>query len=365
MDWKALDDLQGQNWRQLSNRDFLSSLKLKEDLDAACLARVKRIHSEKQLTPDETDAAVAATLDDFATKARGYLIHLLKVFLSDISLKAGIVRGLGSFDPGTLLSLPIDQATYCFSALYRSCSLRGWLENSPKSDARDEYVDFLECVRKANSGVKDTPEVFTDMVSFLMGMPELKMRKHLFYIFHLSCLRLTSKLPELPAVNFPGVDCSDPRSRLFDVIMPAQSCLVNVANSVAVCTTETSLGTFKDLEARFSSGNVPGDPWSHVNNFGRSNFHKVPALSTRLWARVSDLTSSPLLIPHPKKGENSASSPLIKARRLASGSLVEPKSQNHLMETLPEPLNLKCTKSTFVLRLCDCCKLICIYSFYC
>ena len=57
--------------------------------------------------------------------------------------------------------------------------------------------------------------------------------------------------------------------------MPAQSYLANVVNSVAVCTTEASLGTFKDLEARFSSGNVPGDPWSHVDSFGKSNFHKV------------------------------------------------------------------------------------------
>ena len=57
--------------------------------------------------------------------------------------------------------------------------------------------------------------------------------------------------------------------------MPAQSYLANVANSVAVCTTEASLGTFKDLEFRFSSGNVPGDPWSHVDSFGKANLHKT------------------------------------------------------------------------------------------
>ena len=68
MDWKALEDLQRQNWRQLSNRDFLSRLKLKENLDAACLARVKRTHSEKQLTPAETDTAVETTREDFAIK---------------------------------------------------------------------------------------------------------------------------------------------------------------------------------------------------------------------------------------------------------------------------------------------------------
>ena len=275
LDWKSLGDLQGQNWRQLSNRDFLSRLKLKENLDAACLARVKKIYSEKQLTPEEREAAVEATRDDFATRARGYLVHLLKVFLADISLNAGIVRGLGSFDPVALSSLPLEQATYCFSALYRSFSLRGWLENSPETDARDEYVDFVEYFRHTNSGAKDTPEVFTDMVAFLMGMPELKLRKHFFYIFQLSCLCLTSKLPKLPAIKFSGVDCNDPRSRLFDVIMPAQSYLANVANSVAVCTTEASLGTFKDLEFRFSSGNVPGDTWSHVDSFGKANLHET------------------------------------------------------------------------------------------
>ena len=57
--------------------------------------------------------------------------------------------------------------------------------------------------------------------------------------------------------------------------MPAQSYLANVANSVAVCTTEASLGTFKDLEFRFSSGNVPGDPWTHVDSFGKANLHKT------------------------------------------------------------------------------------------
>ena len=111
LDWKSLGDLQGQNWRQLSNRDFLSRLKLKENLDAACHARVRRIYSEKQLTPEETETAAEAIRDDFATKARGYLVHLLKVFLADISLNAGMVRGLGSFDPVALLSLPLEQAT--------------------------------------------------------------------------------------------------------------------------------------------------------------------------------------------------------------------------------------------------------------
>ena len=281
--------------------------------------RVKKAYSEKRLTAEETEAAVEATRDDFATKARGYLVHLLKVFLADISLNAGIVRGLGSFDLVALLSLPLEQATYCFSALYRSFSLRGWLENSPEADARDEYIDFVEYFRQANSGAKDTPEVFTDMVAFLMGMPELKLRKHFFYIFQLSCLCLTSKLPELPAIKFSRVDCNDPRSRLFDVIMPAQSYLANVANSVAVCTTEASLGTFKDLEFRFSSGNVPGDPWSHVDNFGKANLHKTLIAVYKALGKSVRLDNESISSSSSKEGGKHRKQSPIKVRKLAFG----------------------------------------------
>ena len=184
LDWQTLEDLQGQELRQLSSRDFLSRLKLKEDQQAACQSCVQKEISEKKMSPAELEAAVEATRNDFATKARSYLIYLLKVFLSDISLNAGIVKGMSSFDPFVLLNLPIEQATYCFSALYRSFSLRGWLENSPASEARNEFVEILESFRKAYSAMKDTPQVIADVVSFLMEFPEMRVRKHLFYIFH-------------------------------------------------------------------------------------------------------------------------------------------------------------------------------------
>ena len=86
---------------------------------------------------------------------------------------------------------------------------------------RNEYVEFLESFRKSYSAMKDNPEVITDVVSFSMELHEMRSRKHLFHIFRLSCLCLTSVSPELPAVKFPGVDCSETHSRLFDVIMPA------------------------------------------------------------------------------------------------------------------------------------------------
>ena len=104
LDWQALEDLRGQDLRHLSSRDFLSRLKLKEDLGAACLSRVQKEGSEKKPSAAEVEAAVEAIRNDFAAKARGQLFFLLKTFLSDISLNAGIVKGMSSFDPFVLLN---------------------------------------------------------------------------------------------------------------------------------------------------------------------------------------------------------------------------------------------------------------------
>ena len=80
---------------------------------------------------------------------------------------------------------------------------------------------------------------------------------------------------ELPPVKFQGVNSADPKSRLTDVILPAQSYLAQVPNSVTECIGETSLMKYRELEDKFSRGIVAGDPWAHVDSFGRSHFQKI------------------------------------------------------------------------------------------
>ena len=101
-----------------------------------------------------------------------------------------------------------------------------------------EYLEFLGQYQKTYSGLKDSPETFTHIVSFLLQRPERRTRRHLFNVFRLSCLCLTVRAPDLPVVKFPGMDSGVPRRRLYDVIIPAQSYLANVSNSETICTTE-------------------------------------------------------------------------------------------------------------------------------
>ena len=54
--------------------------------------------------------------------------------------------------------------------------------------------------------------------------------------------------------------------------MPAQSYLTNCPSAISVCTTEAALANYKELEGQFSSGQLAGDPWVHVDVFGQASF---------------------------------------------------------------------------------------------
>ena len=171
-------------------------------MDAACRIRAKREVDDPESVHKDFEAAVESVKEEFVVKARNYLVFLLERFSDDISFNSDIVKGMSCFDPVVLLSVPYEEAASCFSTLYYSFSLRELVDNTPEVEARDEYLDFLDFFRNKYEDFRDAPETFTDMVSLLSPMPELRSRKHLFFLFQLSCLCLTSQLPTLPAVRF-------------------------------------------------------------------------------------------------------------------------------------------------------------------
>ena len=67
---------------------------------------------------------------------------------------------------------------------------------------------------------------------------------------------------------FQDVDAQSSRCRLGDVLLPAQTYLGVVPNSIAICKSEASLVKYRELESQFNSINVASDPWSHVDSFG-------------------------------------------------------------------------------------------------
>ena len=107
-----------------------------------------------------------------------------------------------------------------------------------------------------------------------MPMPALRSRPRLLHIFRPSCLCLTVSSIGRPAIRFQGADSTDPDCRLSNVL-----CLLSLNSSlpcsVASCVSESALTKFYELESRFDSGYVPGDPWTHVDSFGQVKFYKA------------------------------------------------------------------------------------------
>ena len=97
-DWTQLPILRTAELRQLSSRDFLHRLKLKEDLDGAANSKVKRDYSDKEGPIPNFPKLVEECKEKFAGKARGYVVYLLEKLLAHHSINAEIVKGMASFD---------------------------------------------------------------------------------------------------------------------------------------------------------------------------------------------------------------------------------------------------------------------------
>ena len=249
------------------------------------------------------DNLIVKERESFGTEARSYVMSFFDSLLRNVHFTANIVHGMGCFDPYVLLSLPLDQVSFCFDSLYDRFRVRGWVEETSKEECRDEYFEFVDYMRNTYSSMKDSPGTIPDMLDFLVPMPAFRSRSRLFHLFRLCCLCITEEHRGLLDVKFPDVYTSSPTCRLSAVILPAQSYLANCPDAIAVCTTETALSAYKELSGQFNSCQFAGDPWSHVDVFGRASFLKtltaayknlktVPVVGISTASRSSSVSSS-------------------------------------------------------------------------
>ena len=116
-----------------------------------------------------------------------------------------------------------------------------------------------------------------------MGLEFLHTHEHLCYLFKLSCLCITSVSPEYPPVSLGKIDTKGLQSRLADVILPCQSYLSTVPDSLVACCSESRLEKFFELSSTFgqTAFTADYDPWTFVDSFGRSAIYKTLVTSYR------------------------------------------------------------------------------------
>ena len=258
-------------------------LRLSHKVSAASRAKAEGMHFGKKSERPAILATTETVKSDFVKDSQQYIQYLINEVLRQTGLTTNIVKGMAAFDPFILFKRPMDVALRHFDILYSTFSFRSWVSNANESLCRDQYMQLFDHLRTAQDPNFDISSVSADLIEFLSELEFLRNRSCLFYLFKLCCLCATSVSPTYPDVTFGTISTAGRHSRLTDVILPSQSYVPNVRDAVAFCSDDGNLAKFIDFSSSFGrSAFAPDyDPWTYVDNFGRSKIYKSLLASYR------------------------------------------------------------------------------------
>ena len=239
--------------KALTFEDFITHSKLGTRLNTCCRRKAEKEMGEDQSKTLNLDDVTANNREEFGRSARGYVANLLKSTQGLTRFTSDIVRGLGSFDLEIMLVDPIEQATYCFRQLFTSFRLRGIFLSDEETLYLEEYLSFIDELRRAHPDVQQPKLLIVDAVEFIPRQDALKARRYLTRIFRLSCLCLDEPRYSFTAVIFGSLNTDDPTSHVFDVVAPIQSYFGEVARGLDTVTSDESIARLLTLKATFGT----------------------------------------------------------------------------------------------------------------
>ena len=281
--WFLLMDFRISQGKPMSDEDFLVRLKIASKVTSASNLKAAGLHFNKKSSKAAIDKTAETAKSDFVKSAREFIKFLLSGVLQHSELGSDLIKGLAAFDPHILFRRPVEVALRHFDRLYSTFQLRSWVSSSNESVCRDEYVALLDYLRANHSSEFDSSCDPPDLIDFFMGLEFLHTHEHLCYLFKLSCLCITSVSPEYPPVSLGKIDTKGLQSRLADVILPCQSYLSTVPDSLVACCSDSRLEKFFELSSMFGQTAFAADydPWTFVDSFGRSAIYKTLVTSYR------------------------------------------------------------------------------------
>ena len=199
--------------KALSVADFLSRSKLSEKLATACKLKAEAEMSEKKNEKLALAEVTENNKADFGRTARSYVVTLFGTAQKLQRFTSDIVRGLGSFDLNVMLVDPISLATFCFKELFTSFRLRGVLLADEATIYFEEYLSFLDELRKLHPNISQPKLLIPDVIEFVCGQESYRSRPYLMRIFRLSCLCLDDPRVSFPPVKFGTVHTDDQKGQ--------------------------------------------------------------------------------------------------------------------------------------------------------
>ena len=144
---------------------------------------LKRRKKENATTNTSAIAVMGDLFNPHVDQRRAYIRYVCKKLLEHPTFTSDLVRGLACFDTSELLTFPKSEATDCYSLLFQSFFVRGWLAKELKNIHMDENREFFDDLRYVylydlHNGLK-----IEDIVTFLSVKLALATREYTAYEF--------------------------------------------------------------------------------------------------------------------------------------------------------------------------------------
>ena len=153
----------------LSVSDFIARSKLDQRLDVACKVKAERELSDSLGNRLSQPKRIKESKEELCRLS----FHAAQ---SNSLLTSDTVKGLGSFDLDIMFRAPLEQAIYCFKQLFRSFQLRSYFQIYEESICAEEYLSFLDELRKEMPGLEQSRVIIIDAISFVSGHESLQWR---------------------------------------------------------------------------------------------------------------------------------------------------------------------------------------------
>ena len=273
-DWNALLEFDFTNVQLLSIAQFMEKTEFRTKAMRAAKRRinVEREKSKKARTEVIAGAVMGEMFNPHVDQGRAYVRYVCKELISHPTFKSDLVVGLACFDYSVLFTLPKNQAAECYSRLFHSFCVRGWLAKEIKNFHLEEYMEFIDDIRFVYLDELHIGPKIEDMITFLSSSPELAKREYTFRAFKLCCLCLGHVVPKLPSVALGSASKGAAEVDLSEVIEPLQSYLLSSSAEQNIFTSAESISSCVELLNEFADRAMqPGyDPCASVNFYDKS-----------------------------------------------------------------------------------------------
>ena len=276
-DWDALLEFDFTNVQLLSESQFMEKTEFRTRAMRAAKGRinVEREKNKKVRTDVVAGTVMGEMFNPYVDQRRAYIRYVCKELSNHLTLKSDLVVGLACFDYAVLFTMPENQTAGCYSRLFHSFCVRGWLAKELKNIHMDDYMEFIDDIRFVYLDELHIGPKIEDMIIFLSSSPELAKRQQTAHVFKLCCLCLGHTVPKLPSISLGSPGKSNSEVDLSDIIEPLQSYLLGSGAEQNIFTSAESISSCVELLDEFGDKVIQAsyDPWASVDFHGKSQIY--------------------------------------------------------------------------------------------